>query len=103
MGRRKRRDGHAKKKHELNAELAFWYHIDPFGLDGNQKLGLKANLARVKAQHRIHCGNYDAEDYRGVYELFLTAYGDEQVARKARLRALENYVDGQIARTRRKR
>jgi hypothetical protein len=91
--RRRERNGEAKKKHELSAELAFWYGVDPYRLTAEQQIGLRANLPRMKAQDRIHRGDFDATDYRGVYELFLAAYDDEEVAQRAQSQAAENYVN----------
>lgn len=58
-----------------------------------QKLGLLANLGRVKAQDTIHNGRFDHGDYQGVYELYLQAYGDEKLARRAQSQAAEIYVE----------
>lgn len=78
-------------KHATDAELAFWYKINPFTLTDEQKLALSANLARVKAQDRMHRGDYDPGDYKGVYNLVLLATGDETQAVQARANAMEVY------------
>lgn len=64
------------------------------------KVGYLANLERCKAQDRIHLGLIDWEDYQGVYDLFLAAFGDESKARRARAIAMDHYVDAKIARNR---
>jgi hypothetical protein len=48
-----------------------------------EKLGFLANLERCKAQQTIHLGNYDPYDHRGVYRMWMDAYGKEGLARKA--------------------
>ena len=60
------RRGNLKKKCELDAELAFWFGIDTRGMTRGEKLGFWFNLGRVKAQDRIHRGDYDECDYKGV-------------------------------------
>ena len=66
-----------------------------------EKLGYLANLERCKAQQTIHLQNYSPTDYRGVYELYLTAYGDENLARKAQAHAAEAFMDQQCNAARR--
>lgn len=66
-----------------------------------EKLGYLANLNRVRAQDTIHRHDFDAADYRAVYSLYLTAYGNKRVADEARRRALELYVDQCCNRNRR--
>lgn len=63
-----------------------------------EKLGYLANLERCKAQQRIHTGNYDPCDYRGAYDLWMTAYGQERLARKAQSIAAEAYMERQCNR-----
>lgn len=60
-----------------------------------QQIGLLANLPRVQAQQAIQRGEYDPADYERVYALFLAAYGDEQLAQRAKSNALECYVERQ--------
>lgn len=88
-------------KHRENAEIAFWYGIDPFGLDDEQKLGLLHNLPVVQAQDVLHSNNYDGTNYDFVYRLTLLATGDERQAIKARGAAMAAYADLQIARAKR--
>lgn len=96
MDRRRQRHRRAKKKHELDADLAFWFHVNPSQLTPLEKIGYRANLERVKAQQRIHLGLYDEANYEGVYKLYLLAYGDERLAQRAKARALDAYVDQRI-------
>lgn len=85
--------GATKKRAERDSELAYWFHVDPRGLTPAEKLGYLANLERMKAQQTIHLGNYDPADYRGVYSLWMAAWGDEDAARRAQGRAAEAYMD----------
>ena len=39
---------------------------------------------------------YDVTDYRATYDLYLTAFGDKQLAAQARTKALESYVEAEI-------
>lgn len=87
-----------RRHFQKETELAFWYSVDPFQLSETQKIGLAANLDRVKAQSRLHHGQYNPADYEGVYNLTLLATGDEAKARRARADAMERYVDAKIAR-----
>ena len=87
-----------KRHYQVEAELGFWYSVDPFTLTEPEKIGLLANMNRVKAQSRLHHGQVNPTDYEGVYNLTLLATGDETKARQARANALERYVDAQIAR-----
>jgi hypothetical protein len=79
------------KDHANDAEIAFWYKLDPFNMQPDHKAALIANLARVKAQDTLHRGDFDAGDYKGAYNLVLLATGDEQKALHARANAMEVY------------
>lgn len=57
-----------------------------------QKIGLWVNLNRCQAQQRIQSGQFDETDYEGIYELFMQAYGDEAMARRAQAQAAERLV-----------
>ena len=80
------------KKNELAAELTYWYGIDAGALPKDRQLGLLANLRRVQAQEQVHHGRYDPSDYDAIYELYLDAYGDEHLARAARLSSMKKVV-----------
>lgn len=82
-----------RKQTTRDAELAFWYGINPFELDGRQRVGLMANIDRVKAQKTLHDGRYRSTDYEFIYHATLLATGDQQAANAARSEALERYVD----------
>lgn len=86
------------KANRENAELAFWFKVNPFELSDNERAALLANLPRVKAQDILHSGNYSPTDYNGVYQLTLDATGDEKQAEKAKSDALDRFVDSQIRR-----
>lgn len=82
-----------RKQYEVNSELAFWFHVDPFKLSDFERIGLLANMDRCKAQGLLHHGKFNPLDYEGVYNLVLLATGDEAKARSARADAMERYVD----------
>lgn len=75
------------------AELAYWYSIDPFTLTDEQQASLLANLEVMKCQDRIYRGDYSPTDIKGVYQLYLTAFGDEELARKKQTEAARAYVE----------
>ncbi len=87
---------HIRKATQLNAEIAYWFHVDPFGMTDEQRLGLIANLPRVKAQSALADGKFNGTDYNYVYHLTLLATGDEKQARRAKADALERYVDAKM-------
>jgi hypothetical protein len=62
----------------------------------SQKLGLLANLNRMKAQQKIHMEQFEPSDYRQVHALYLQAFDDEELANKARANAMDLYVDRAI-------
>lgn len=65
-----------------HAELAFWFHINPYQVSERQRVGLLANLGMLKAQDRINRGDYDAMDPKQVYQLFMFAYEDKELAQR---------------------
>lgn len=73
------------KKNELIDELTYWYGVDVGSLPPDRQVSMHANLPRMQAQKRIIEGRYNPTDYDGVYDLFLLAYGDEQLALNAEL------------------
>jgi len=58
----------------------------------DRQIGLLANLPRLQAQQQIRDEKYDSTNYQQVYDLFLAAYGDEEIASKARLDSLKQIV-----------
>lgn len=88
---------HIRKRATQDAEIAFWFHINPATLTTEEKIGLLSNLPRVQAQSTLHEANFSGSDYEYVYHLTLLATGDEAQAAKARSIALERYVDSQLA------
>jgi hypothetical protein len=86
-----------KDRYQQEADIAYWFKVDPWELSSEQKTGLLANLVRVQSQQILQSGNYDRTNYEKVYQLTLDATGSEQQARKARTRAREAYVDAQVA------
>lgn len=86
-----------RKAAELEAELSYWYGINAFVLSREQKIGLVANLPRVRAQKQLAEGRYSSIDHQHIYHLTLLATGDQQAAERARLDALERFVDREIA------
>lgn len=87
-----------RKRHALNAEIAFWYGVDPYQLTPEAHAAMLVNLPRMKAQEILHRGDYDPTDYGFAYDLVLLATGDEKKALKARGDALERFVDSKTAR-----
>ena len=83
--------------HATNADIAFWFGVDPFRLGEDERAGLLFNMGRVHAQSILHHGNYSATDYENIHRLTLLATGDEEQARQARATALDAYVDAKIA------
>lgn len=88
---------HIRQRATQDAEIAYWFHVNPNDLTTEQKIGLLSNLARVQAQSTLHQANFSGSDYDYVYHLTLLATGDEAQAAKARSIALERYVDSQLA------
>jgi hypothetical protein len=80
------------KAAERQAEVAYWFKINPFNLTDLQRRALLANLDRLKAQQILHDGNFDPCDAETVYNLVLTATGDERKAVRARGTAQENLI-----------
>lgn len=75
------------------ADVGFWYGLNPYRLTRRQRLALRLNLGRVKAQHVLQMGNYDAMDYKGVYNLVMLATGDDRQAVAARAEAIERAMN----------
>ncbi len=67
--------------------------------DGESRLSKEAEFAlellkpMVRAQKRIHEGNYNQYDPEGVYHLYMTAYDDPERAEDAQLQALQNIIE----------
>lgn len=72
--------------------------MDPTDWTEERKAGFYFNLNRVRSQQILLDGNYDATNYREVYRLTLAAYGNERMAREARMRAMEAMVDAKCKR-----
>lgn len=83
----------SKEKTSELSKIAFWYKLDPFELSETQQVGLLANLDRMQCQDRIHRGDFDPMDYKGVYDLFKTAFDDEDLARRKQTEAFKLYVE----------
>lgn len=98
-GRVLRRDS---KKNETVAALSWWYKFDVGALPKDRQDGLLANLSRLQAQQQIHDQRYDPLDYTGVKDLWLAAYGDEDLAQKAQTESLTAYVRAETEAARRK-
>lgn len=82
-----------KQRFQVEAELSFWYKLDAFKLTTPQKIGLRENLSRVKAQAKIESGQFDPLDHIAVYNLYLAATGDEALAVRARSQSQEAYLE----------
>jgi len=57
----------------------------------------------MQAQQLIHLGQLDPTDYQGAYAIYLDAFGDEALARKAQSAAAKNFADMKIAQHEKKR
>jgi hypothetical protein len=53
------------------------------------------NLSRVKSQDLIQNGSLEGLDHQGIYDIYLVAFGDEDVANGARTKFLESLVKRQ--------
>lgn len=87
-----------RQRHQNDAELAYWFKVNPFGISAEQRAGLMANLPRVQAQGILHEGNFEATDPARVYALVLLATGDEAAAIKARGDAAERLIEAKTNR-----
>ena len=79
-----------QRETQQHAEIASWFNVDPFALSDEQMIGLLANVGKVKAQHRIESGNFDPDDFEGVFNLVLLATGDERQALAARSQSIQH-------------
>jgi hypothetical protein len=52
-------------------------------LSQEKQIGLFANLPSLKAQRKIDRNEFDGLDYRGIYNLYLEAFGDKKLAQQA--------------------
>ena len=89
---------YAQAAQAINADIAYWFKVNPLTLSETEKLGLIANLPRVQAQDRIQRGDYSETDFKGVYQLFLLAYGDEDLAQKKQTEAAKAFLEQQSKR-----
>lgn len=80
------------KKNELLAELAYWYGIDASQMPADRRLGLYANLPRIRAIDTLREGRWDTHDPKAARALVLAATGDEKRARKEATAAAERLV-----------
>lgn len=67
--------------------------MDPATIDPEPKIGFLANLNAMHAQQRIQTGNFDPANYEGVFAMYWTAYGDLELAHRAKSRAAEIYAE----------
>jgi hypothetical protein len=51
----------------------------------------------MQAQQLIHLGKIDPVDYQGAYSIYMDAFGNESLARKAQSAAAKRYADWKIA------
>ncbi|MFN7841407.1 MAG: hypothetical protein ACK5N9_06735 [Pirellula sp.] len=83
---------HISQRNRIRADIAYWFGINAFELTDVQILSLRENLPRVRAQKTIEDGNYDPTDYERVYQLFLQAFDDENLARKRQTESFKLYL-----------
>lgn len=79
--------------YQIDAEIAWYYKINPETLSETAKLGLERNIARMNAQQTILEGKVDPADHKTIYDLYMTAFGDEELAQKAKTKAFARMVD----------
>ena len=79
--------GRPAKKNELTAELSFYYGFDATRLSDAERAGFAANLPKMQARRIIERGQIDDEDFKGIYDLYMLAFNDEQLARKKQTEA----------------
>ena len=77
---------------QMQSDISYWYGVNAFGLSDQHLSALNANLPRVKAQSRLHDGNFSARDPQAVFDLVMTAYNDEQMALEARAEAIKSLM-----------
>lgn len=65
-----------------------------------ERIGYLANLDRCKAQQTLHNRNFEPTDMPQVYDLYLLATGDEDIARRAQAKSAELLVEQRCAKTR---
>lgn len=82
-------------EHEIRAEIGYFYKINPYQLDDLQVFALRQHLPRLQSQEKIQRGQFDPLDYDSVYRLFLTAFGDEELARKKQSESFALFVEKQ--------
>jgi hypothetical protein len=80
------------QKNRIRADIAFWFGLNPFELKDEQIIALRENLPRVRAQKTIEEGKYDPTDFERVYQLFLQAFDDENLARKRQTESFKLYL-----------
>lgn len=88
----------AAQESQLDAEIAWAYHIDPTSLPELVKLGLERNIERNRAKQRLANGDYSPTDYEGIYHLVLLATGDEAQAERRKTEAFKRFVEQQTKR-----
>lgn len=80
------------KKNEVTARLSFFYGFDVSSVEPETRLGLELNLPGLLAQKRIEDGQYDPDDYDAIYDLFMDAYGDDEIALNAQIESMRRVV-----------
>lgn len=80
------------EKQKINAEVSYWFGLNPLKLKPSEIFGFHSNIPRVRAQKQIVEHKYDATDFESVYNLFLVAFDDEDLAVKARNESIKNQM-----------
>jgi hypothetical protein len=81
------------EKQNIQAEIRHWYSVNATALSDAELIGLHANLPKIKAQYQILNHKYDATDFESVYDLFLMAYDNEEIATKARNESIKAHMN----------
>ena len=79
----------------LKSAVSFWFHFDTSNHSDKELLGYYANIPRVRAQKQIAEHKYDATDFESVYNLFILAFDDEELAVEARNQSIKSRMKQQ--------
>ncbi len=75
------------------ADVSYWYGFDASSLPPPILEGYRLNLPRLHAMQAIHDGKFDPTNIDQVYDLYLMAYEDEDIASDAATDAAIALVD----------
>lgn len=76
------------QKHQTAIEVSFTYGIDATKLSDSEIVAYHARIPQMNARKRIQEGRYNPSDFEGVFNLYMIAFNDEELALKARANAI---------------